>query len=262
MDDLVIIGGGPCGLSAALAARRAGLKAVVLEKGALTNTIVGYPLQTSFYSTAPNLTIGDIPWATVHPHPTRTEALAYYRAVADHERLCVNVYERATAIERTADGFFEVSSLRRDGSPARYAARAVVVATGSYDTPNRLGVPGEDHAKVRHYYAEGHPFYRQRAAVIGGGNSAAEAALDLFYHGAAVTLIHQFASFDPRVKPWVLADLQAWIGAGQIAAFWEARVTEITPTTLSLQTASGERQSLSNDWIFALIGYRPDTSLL
>ncbi|MBA3468524.1 MAG: YpdA family putative bacillithiol disulfide reductase [Herpetosiphonaceae bacterium] len=262
MHDLVIIGGGPCGLSVAIAARRAGLDAVVLEKGALTNTIVGYPLQTSFYSTAPNLTIGNIPWATVHPHPTRTEALAYYRAVVEHESLHVNVYEPATGLERAADGTLVVSSLRRDGTTPRYPARAVVVATGSYDTPNRLGVPGADHPKVQHYYTEGHPFHRQQVAVVGGGNSAAEAALDLFYHGAAVTLIHQFAGFDPRVKPWVLADLQAWIGAGQIATFWESRLTDITPTFLTLEMAGGERHTLSNDWIFALIGYRPNTSLL
>jgi thioredoxin reductase (NADPH) len=262
MYDLVIIGGGPCGLSTAIAARRAGLNAAVLEKGALTNTIVGYPLQTNFYSTAPNLTIGNIPWATVHPHPTRTEALAYYRAVVDHEQLAVNVYEQATRIARAADGTFDVLSRRRDGAPVQYAARAVVVASGSYDTPNRLGVPGDDQPKVQHYYGEGHPFHRQQVAVVGGGNSAAEAALDLFYHGAKVTLIHQFASFDPRVKPWVLADLQAWIGAGQIATFWESRLTAITPAALTLQAASGAQHTLANDWIFALIGYRPDTSLL
>lgn len=262
MHDLVIIGAGPCGLSAAIAACRAGLDVVVLEKGALTNTIVGYPLQTNFFSTAPNLTIGGIPWTTVHPHPTRIEALAYYRAVVDHEGLTINLYERASQIEQLNDGRLRVASVRRDATAGVYVARAVVVASGSYDTPNRLGLAGDDLPKVQHYYTEGHPFYRQQVAVVGGGNSAAEAALDLFYHGAEVTLIHQFATFDPRVKPWVLADLQAWIEAGRIATYWQSRIIAVTPQSLTLQTGAGASHTLPNDWIFALIGYRPDTSLL
>ena len=260
MPTLVIIGAGPCGLSVAIAARRAGMEYVLLEKGALTNTIVGYPLHTNFYSTAPNLTIGGIPWPTINPHPTRDEALAYYRAVVEYEGLALNLYEAAERIERAGGGFV-VHTLRRDGGRRAYAAAAVVFATGSYDTPNRLGVPGDDLDKVRHYYAEGHPFYRQRVAVVGGGNSAAEAALDLFYHGAEVTLVHLFADFDPRVKPWVLADLRAWIGAGKIAACWESRISAIAPGEITLESA-GARRSLANDWIFALIGYRPDTALL
>ena len=261
MHDLVIIGAGPCGLSAAIAGCRGAMNVVVLEKGALTNTIVGYPLHTNFYSTAPNLTIGGIPWPTTHPHPTRDDALAYYRAVVEHEGLKLNLYETAERLERQPDGTFVVHSTRRDGTAQTYSTRAVVVASGSYDHPNRLLVPGGDSAHVHHYYTEGHPYYGQRVTVVGGGNSAAEAALDLFNHGAHVTLVHVFNDFDPRVKPWVLADVRSWIEAGQITVRWQSHITAITADTVTLQTATGA-ETFANDWVFALIGYRPDTTLL
>ncbi len=262
MHDLVVIGAGPAGLSAAIAGLRADFDVVVLEKGALVNTIVGYPLETQFFSTADNLTIADVPWPAVHPHPTRLEALNYYRAVVAATELPVRCYEPALAVERQPDGTFIVRSQRRDGSTGRYPTRAVIYAYGSYDTPNRLKIPGEELPKVRHYYSEGHPFFRQQVAVVGGGNSAAEAALDLFYHGAHVTLVHIFDDFDPRVKPWVLADLRAWIAAGKIATRWETQVTAVTPHTLMLQRADGSSEELPNDWLFAMIGYRPNTTLL
>ena len=262
MHDLVIIGAGPSGLSAAIAACQAEFNTVVVEKGALVNTIVGYPLQTKFFSTADNMTIGNIPWTTVNPHPTRLDALTYYRQVVDHLGLQVQCYESASAIERQPDGSLVVQTMRRDGQPQSYATRAVICAYGAYDTPNDLAVPGADLPKVQHYYTEGHPFYKQAVAVIGGGNSAAEAALDLFYHGSQVTLIHLFEGLDERVKPWVEADLLAWIEAGKIATWWQHQVTGIDQHSITIQGPDGTTQQLANDWVFAMIGYRPDTTLL
>ncbi|GIV98591.1 MAG: hypothetical protein KatS3mg057_3248 [Herpetosiphonaceae bacterium] len=264
--DVIVIGAGPCGLSTAIAAREAGLTALVLEKGAVVNTIVGYPLDTRFFSTAGNLEIGGIPFITTHPHPTRDEALAYYRRVVSHFQLEVRQYEEVVAISGTAASGFTLETRhagRPPGHTNRYRTRAVVFASGSYDSPNRLGVPGEELAKVHHYFREGHPFFDQHVAVIGGGNSAAEAALSLFYAGAHVTLVHFLDDFDPRVKPWVLADLRAWIDAGRIKTRWRRRVQEITPASVVLiNEETGEREELANDWVFAMIGYRPDTRLL
>ena len=260
--DLIIIGAGPSGLSAAIAAQQAGFNYLVLERGAITNTIIDYPLQTVFFSTAPNLTIGNVPWSSIHPHPTRTEALAYYRGVVEHFQLNVQMYEPVQALECLADGRFQLHTTRHDQTSARYAARAVIVASGSYDTPNQLAIAGAELGKVKHYYREGHPFYRQNVAVIGGGNSAAEAALDLYYHGANVTIIHQFAGLDQRIKPWIAADLKAWIEAGKIQTFWQANLSAITPTSIQITSADGLQHEQANDWVFALIGYRPNTSML
>lgn len=260
--DLIIIGAGPSGLSAAIAAQQAGFSYLVLERGAITNTIINYPLQTAFFSTAPNLTIGNVPWSSIHPHPTRSEALAYYRGVVEHFGLNIHMYEPVQALERLADGRFQLQTTRHDQTRASYQCQALIVASGSYDTPNQLDIAGAELSKVLHYYREGHPYYRQNVAVIGGGNSAAEAALDLYYHGANVSIIHQFASLDQRIKPWIAADLQAWIDAGKIQPFWEANVTAISPTSIQITKADGSQHEQPNDWVFALIGYRPNTSML
>ena len=262
MYDIIIIGAGPAGLSAAIAAQRADLNYLVLEKGAVTNTIVGYPLETAFFSTANNLTIGNIPWATTNVHPTRLDALTYYRMVVEHLQLNVNVYEQVVSMKHGPEQTFVVHTTRRDGSTPTYHARAVIAASGSYDTPNKFGIAGDDLPKVLHYYSEGHPYYRQNVVVVGGGNSAAEATLDLFYHGANVTMIHQFAELDARIKPWIKADLQAWNQAGKITIHWETVLTEITQTSVSFRANNGYSDTIPNDWIFAMIGYRPDTTML
>ena len=203
--DLLSVGGGPCGLAAAISAQRAGLVPLVLEGASVVSTITHYPTYVRFFSTAEKLSLGDLPFIIATEKPTRRDALAYYRAVVRHFRIPLRQYERVTAITRDGDGFVVHSDSRSLGEQ-RTRARAVVVATGYFGSPNYLRVPGEDLPHVSHVYREGHEAFDQDVVVVGGGNSAAEAALDLWRSGARVTLVHFGPTFDKKIKPWVLPD--------------------------------------------------------
>lgn len=258
--DLVIVGGGPCGLAAAVSAQRAGLRPLVLEAEAIVSTITRYPTYVRFFSTAEKLSIGGLPFVVAVEKPTRRDALAYYRAVVRHFRIPVRQYERVTQIERRHPGFV-VHSRTRGGRERRSNTPAVVVATGYFGSPNRLGVAGEDLPHVSHEYREGHEAFDQFAVVVGGGNSAAEAALDLWRSGARVTLVHFGPTFDKKIKPWVLPDFTNRVNEGAISACWESRVKEIEPDTVVVQGPEGERR-IPAGFVYIMTGFAPNTDLL
>src|SRR5258708_5124893 len=221
--DVLDVGAGPCGLAAAISAQRAGMKARVLDAGCVVSTITEYPYYVSFFSTAEKLSLGDVPFVVATEKPTRRDALAYYRAIARHFTLDVRQYERVSRLERVGDAW-RVYSVTTEGAQDETQARSVGVATGYFGSPNRLGVAGEELPHVRHTYREGHGAFDQDVVVVGGGNSAAEAALDLWRAGARVTLVHFGPTFDKRIKPWVLPDFENRANEGVIATRWSSRV--------------------------------------
>lgn len=263
--DVLIVGAGPAGLAVSIAARKADLRALVVEKGALVNSIAHFPAGMTFFTTPDLLEIGGLPFVTPYEKPTRGEALRYYRRVVDTWGLEIAFDERVEAIVPAGEGFVVRSTSlapARVGSPVERHARAVVVATGYYDRPNRLGVPGEDLPHVSHYYDDAHALYRKRVVVVGGKNSAAIAALELFRAGAAsVTLVHRGAGLSPSVKYWIKPDVENRIREGSIEARFETRVGEIRPDRVVVRGPEGEAE-LEADAVFLLTGYLPDTTLL
>lgn len=261
--DVLVVGGGPCGLAAAISAQRAGFRTVVLESEVIVNTIAHYPTYVRFFSTAEKLGIGDLPFVIATEKPTRRDALAYYRAAVNHFGIQVRQYERVTEIERASDEVI-VHSRTRGGLTRRTNAGAVVVATGYFGSPNRLGVPGENLPHVSHVYREGHEAFQQRVVVVGGGNSAAEAALDLWRSGAHVTLVHFGPTFDMRIKPWVLPDFQNRVKEGSIQVRWNSRVATIEPDSVCIRDAddSGKSERLPASLVYVMTGFAPNTDLL
>ncbi len=258
--ELLIIGAGPCGLAAAISAQRAGLRARVLDAGAVVSTITQYPYYVSFFSTAEKLGLGGIPFVVATDKPSRRDGLAYYRAVVKHFGLDVHQYERVSRIERREDGFV-VHSETLEGVRCQTRARAVCVATGYFGSPNYLGVPGEDGPQVRHVYREGHDAFDQDVVVVGGGNSAAEAALDLWRAGARVTLVHFGPTFDKRIKPWILPDVSNRIKEGAIAVRWDSRVAQIGPGEVTVRGTRGEDRVPAR-FVYVMTGFAPNTDLL
>jgi thioredoxin reductase (NADPH) len=259
--DVLVVGAGPTGLACGIEAQRAGLSLLVVEKGCLVNSLFSYPPGMTFFTSRERLEIGELPLPSVNVKPTRAEALEYYRRVAESYQLPIHYQERVMSVE-ALDSVFRVDTEDAYSRPRRYTARHVVVATGYYDIPNMLGVPGEDLPKVSHYYTEAHAFYQQKVAVIGAGNSAAVAALDLWRHGAEVTLIHRQPDLSPHIKYWIKPDLENRIKEGSIRALFEAEVKEIQRDWVCVQRKAGEAVRLPNDFVFALTGYRPDFEFL
>ena len=258
--DAVIVGAGPTGLACGIELKQRGLRAAVFDKGCLLNSIYNYPTHMTFFTTPELLEIGGIPMTSLGEKPTRTEALKYYRRVAEHFDLDIRQYERVERIEGE-DGNFAVCTTDRLGRPRQYGARKAIFATGYYDLPNRLDVPGEGLAKVIHYYREPHPYHDADVAVIGGKNSACIAALELHWTGARVTLIQRGEAISDHVKYWIKPNIENRIGSGEIKAYFRSRLCEIRPDSIAVETPEGEVR-LRNDFVFAMIGYRPDTEFL
>jgi len=258
--DVLIMGGGPTGMACAIETQKVGLTALILEKGCLVNSIFHYPSNMVFFTTPELLEIGDIPFTTANQKPTRREALEYYRNVAQHYRLRVRQYERVVDIAGS-DGGFRATTVDAYGERRQYGGRKLVVATGYYDLPNLISVPGEDLPKVGHYYKDPHPHYDTDVLVIGGKNSAAEAALDLWRHGARVTLVHRGPGLHANIKYWVKPDIENRIKNGEIAAHFNTMVREIRPRSVLLEGPQ-ERLELKNDFVYALTGYHPDFDFL
>src|SRR5580698_8866826 len=258
--DVLVIGAGPTGMACAIEAQRAGLRSVMVDKGCLCNSLFHYPSHMTFFTTPELLEIGDIPFPSVNQKPTRNEALEYYRKVAEHYRLDIRQYQNVDSITGS-DGDFHVHVTDRFGRKLVHTARKLVVATGYYDLPNYLGIPGEDLSKVHHYYDDPHPYYDLDVLVIGGKNSAAIAALELWHHGARVTLAHRGPAMHRHVKYWIKPDIENRIRNGEIAAYFDTTVTRVDPDSVTLATPQGPRV-LPNDFVFALTGYLPDFDFL
>ncbi len=257
--DVIVVGAGPAGLAAAIAAKQAGLSCRVLEKGTLVNSIYHYPRNMVFFTTPDLLEIGGLPFTTPYEKPTRAEALRYYRRVAEHYRLHVEFNEEVETI--VPGQAFRIATRRAPGDTCTHLSRNVVLATGYYDNPNLLGVPGEDLPHVSHYYSEPHAFFRKCVAVVGGRNSAAEAALDLFRSGVQVLLVHRGSRLSDSIKYWVRPDIENRIKEGSIEARFETRVVEIRPDSLLLE-CGGVATEVAADAVFLLTGYHCDTGLL
>jgi thioredoxin reductase (NADPH) len=258
--DVLVIGAGPTGLACGIEAQRAGLHVVCIDKGCLCNSLFHYPSNMTFFTTPELLEIGDMPFSSPNQKPTRDEALEYYRKVAEHYRINILQYHNVAAVEGN-DLDFRVKTTDRFGRITEIRARKLIVATGYYDLPNYLDIPGENLPKVMHYYDSPHPYFDADVVVIGGKNSAAIAALDLWRHGARVTLVHRGPGIHKHVKYWIKPDIENRIKNGEIRASFDSRVTEIAPDSITIATSAGE-QIMSNDFVFALTGYHPDFSFL
>jgi thioredoxin reductase (NADPH) len=261
--DLAVIGAGPCGLAVGVAAKRAQLRATVFDKGPIVSSLTRYPTYMTFFSTAEKLEIGGIPFVSAGDKPTRREALTYYRKVAEYFDLDVRQRHDVAEVARAGSGF--TLRVRHAGCPdgETFAARNVVYATGYFDSPNLLGVPGESLPHVTHFFTEPHGYWRQRVVVVGGGNSAVEAALEVQRIGGIVTVVHFLDQFDPRVKPWVLPDAINRVKDGSIGVRWRSRVKEITPTSVVIASeVDGSTETLPADFVIALTGYRTNPTLL
>jgi len=258
--DAVVVGAGPTGLACGIELKRRGRSAVLLDKGCVVNSIYDYPTNLVFFTTPELLEIGDIPMTSLNEKPVRAEALKYYRRVADHYQLDIRQYQRAENIAG-ADGAFVTHSIDMHGCPHQYASKKVILATGYYDVPNMLGVPGEDLPKVIHYYKEPHPYYNHDVVVVGAKNSAAIAALELHWSGARVTLVHRGDAISSKVKYWIKPNIENRIKSGEISAYFRSTIERIHETSVTVRSPDGPVE-LANDFVFALTGYRPDIQFL
>ena len=268
MLDLAVIGAGPCGLAVGIAAHQRGLSCTIFEQGCVVSSIAQYPTYITFFSTAERIAIGGMPFEVGTEKPTRRDAMAYYRGVVTQAGLDVRQYEKVERVEQRdpagsasgAPGGFIIHSRSAAGAQAT-RARAVVLATGYFGTPNRLGVPGEDLPHVTHYYREGHEAFQRNALVVGGGNSAVETALDLVRCGARVTVVHAGPTFDRNIKPWVRPDFEQRVHEGLIALRWNTRVTAIEPGAAHL-SGGNERMTVAADHVYLMTGFTPSSELV
>lgn len=256
--DLLIVGAGPCGLACGIEAASKGLNYLILEKGNVTEAIRRYPLNMLFFSTSENIEIGELPLISQGIRPTRTEALKYYRRVALHYQLNISTFCPVTAVQKKANNTFEVVT-----GKGTFKSQYVILATGYYDLPRLLNIPGEDLPHVYHYYDEAFLYAGTKVLIVGGANSAIEVALDLYRNHADVTLVHQFAALDEGVKYWIRPDLENRIKNGEIKAYFNSTVEEITPEAVTIQhIQTGKKESVKADFVFLMTGYRPDAEFI
>lgn len=255
LHELIIVGGGPIGLACGIAAKKAGLDYLILEKGCLVNSIYLYPLNMTFFSTSERLEIGEVPFISHQPKPNRMEALEYYRRVCSSWDLAIHLYEEVTSI-KSHTTYLEVST-----SKQHYRTEAVVIALGFYDLPFLLNVPGEELPKVKHYYDEPHPYFKQEVLVVGAANSAVDVALETWRKGAHVTMVIREGSIRDSVKYWVKPDIENRIAEGSIRAYFNSNVLRIGPSTVDIQTPEGNI-TLQNDFVLAMTGYQPPFTFL
>ncbi|WP_226034663.1 YpdA family putative bacillithiol disulfide reductase [Aquibacillus saliphilus] len=260
IENTIIIGAGPCGLSTAIELQNRGINPLIIEKENVVNSIYNYPTHQTFFSSSEKLEIGNIPFITEMKKPVRSQALAYYRSVADRKNIRINSYERVIDVRRVDDGF-TLETEAQDGTTLKYNAQHVVVATGYYDQPNSLGVKGEKLSKVNHYFKESHPYFNKNVVVIGGKNSAVDATLELHKAGANITVLYRGDDYSKSVKPWILPEFESLVRNQFIKMEFNAHVDEITNDSV-IYTVNGEKKAVNNDFVFAMIGYQPDQVFL
>lgn len=263
IEHTIIVGGGPCGLSAAIELQRKNIIPLIIEKENIVNTIYNFPTHQTFFSTSDRLEIGDRMFITEKQKPVRMEALTYYRTVAEREKIRINPYEKVIEIEKQ-NGTFFVKSQKTTGETQEiqeYQAENVIIASGYYDHPNWLNVPGEEKQKVVHYFKEGHPYFNKDVVVIGGKNSAVDATMELHKAGARITVLYRGSSYSKSIKPWILPDFDSLIRKNIVAMEFNAQVNEIKDDAV-VYTVNGETKQIKNDYVFAMTGYRPDHQFL
>jgi len=255
-EETIIVGGGPCGLSAAIALSKLGNKPLVIEKGNIVNAIYHYPTHQTFFSSSEKLEIGDVPFITENRKPVRNQALAYYREVVRRKDLRINAFEKVEKVEKKADQQFIVTTNKEV-----YETKQVVIATGYYDHPNFLDIPGESLPKVFHYFKEAHPYFDKDVVVIGGKNSSVDAALELVKAGARVTVLYRGNEYSPSIKPWILPEFESLVRNGTITMEFQANLLEIFEDSI-VYNVKGETKTIKNDFVFAMTGYHPDHDFL
>lgn len=256
IEEAIIIGGGPCGLAAAIALKKIGINPLIIEKGNIVNAIHGYPTHQTFFSTSEKLEIGEIPFLTEQYKPNRNQALVYYREVAKRKKLRINAYEEVLNVEKKADNEFIITTSKQS-----YITPFVIIATGYYDHPNYINVPGEDLPKVMHYFKEAHPFFDHDVTVIGGKNSSVDAAIELVKAGARVTVLYRGKEYSSSIKPWILPEFQSLVKNGIIKMEFSAQVIEIGESVLTYKK-DNQIYEIKNDFVFAMTGYHPDHQFL
>jgi thioredoxin reductase (NADPH) len=264
VENVIIIGAGPCGLSAALELQAIGIEPLLIEKQNVVHSIYQYPTYMQFFSTAELLEIGGIPFTSPNDKPTRREALHYYRDVTLRRQLRIQAYETAISITRKEDGLFIVETHDRFGAPRHYSAHSVIVSTGYFDYPNLLGIPGEEMSKVSHFFTEAHPYTGMKVAIIGGNNSAVDAAMELLRVGAELTVIYRGENYSSSIKPWVLPLFKGMVDKGRIKMLFGCRTVLISERTITVQPLAEGQDPLiiENDFVLALTGFRPERTLL
>lgn len=254
--DLIIVGGGPIGLACAIEAQKKNLNYLILEKGALVNSIFNYPLYMTFFSTAERLEIGDIPFNCIAPKPGRQEALEYYRNIHRYFNFNINLFENVKSVLKQNDNSFEVSTDKKS-----YSSSNIIIATGFYDIPLHMNIPGEDLPKVTHYYKEAHEYAFRKILVVGANNSSVDAALECYRKGAQVTMVIRKNEINKRVKYWAKPDIENRIAEGSIKAYFESELIEIREDEVEITTPQG-KLTIENDFVLALTGYRPNLEFL
>jgi thioredoxin reductase (NADPH) len=255
-EEVVIIGGGPCGLAAAIALKKIGKQPLVIEKGNIVNAIYHYPTHQTFFSTSEKLEIGNVPFVTEEYKPKRNQALVYYREVVKRENLRVNAYEKVLSVKNDKTGTFTVHT-----DKDKYVCKNVVIATGYYDNPNYMNVPGEDLPKVFHYFKEAHPYFDKDVVVVGGKNSSVDATIELVKAGARVTVIYRGSAYSPSIKPWILPEFESLVRNGIVTMEFNSHITEIKTNSVVYEK-DGQRSEIVNDFVFAMTGYHPDHNFL
>lgn len=253
--DVIIIGGGPCGLAAAIAVKEQGLSYVCIEKGNVVNAIYNYPIHQTFFSTSEKLAIGDVPFIVEQRKPKRNQALVYYREVVKQKNLQINTFETVEKVTRMD------ASFRVDTSKGSYEAPHIILATGYYDQPNLMDIPGEELPHVSHYFKEGHPYFQKQVVVIGGKNSAIDAALELNKAGASVQVVYRGTDYSPSIKPWVLPEFEGAVKQGEIQMHFDTEVLKITESEI-IVSQNGVEKKLPADFVFAMTGYHPNRYFL
>lgn len=254
--DIIIIGGGPIGLACGIEAQNAGLNYLILEKGCLVNSLYNYPVNMTFFSTSERLEIGDVPFVSNNAKPTRNEALEYYRRVTTHKRLNIRLFEEVLEVKNEDDELYKIKTKKGE-----YLTTNIVIASGFYDIPQKLGVKGEDLPKVTHYYKDPHFYAFQKVLVVGANNSAVDAALETWRKGADVTMVIRGGEVGSRVKYWAKPDIENRIKEGSIKAYFNAEIAEITDNQVIIRTAEG-LETVENDWVISMTGYQPNLNFL